>query len=200
MSTATYHHGDLRRALLADAAAVLDESGAGALSLRDLARRAGVSATAPYHHFRSKADLLCALAQDALGALDAALAAADAAQSDPAERLRAQGVAYVLFAVDHPERFRVAFRPDLCDPFGHVVGADGTLPEDAIAFRHLVGAVRALTPDSARHAALAVAAWSVVHGLASLLIDGPLRPLTADRDRVRVLAEAAVAQFVQMGL
>lgn len=199
MSSATYHHGDLRRALLAEAAAVLDASGVGALSLRDVARRAGVSPTAPYHHFRSKADLVCALAEDALAALDAALAAADATASDPAERIRAQGVAYVLFAVDHPERFRVAFRSDPGTAPAHAVDERGALPEDAVAFRHLVRAVRALTSDPARQGALAVAAWSLVHGLASLLVDGPLRAVAGDRARVRALAEAAVSQILLGG-
>ncbi len=189
-----YHHGDLRHALLREAAAVLDESGVGALSLRDLARRAGVSPTAPYHHFRGRADLVHALALDALDALDAALAAADATQTDPAGRIRAQGVAYVLFAVTHPERFRVAFRAETGGPFEHLAGPGGALPEDAPAFRHLVRAVRALTADPERQVGLALATWSLVHGLASLLIDGPLRPFA--RDQVRGLAERAVAQFV----
>lgn len=191
-----YHHGDLRRALLDEASAVLREQGVGALSLRDLARRAGVSPTAPYHHFKTKADLVCALAADALGDLDTALAAAAAGHADPLERLRALGVAYVLFAVDHAERFRVAFRPEMGDPFAGLAEAAGALPAETTAFRHLVRAVRDLTDDPARQRALAVAAWSLVHGLAALLVDGPLRALAADRDRVRALAESTVAHLL----
>ncbi|PAP75682.1 TetR/AcrR family transcriptional regulator [Rubrivirga marina] len=190
-----YHHGDLRRALLDEAAAVLDADGVGALSLRDLARRAGVSATAPYHHFRGKAELVTALAEDALADLDAALAEADgeteAAGGEPHERLCAIGVAYVLFAVDHPERFRLAFRPEMGDPFGEI-DTDG-LPEDVVGFRRLVAVVRDLEPEADRQAVVALGAWSHAHGLAALLVDGPLRALAADRDRVRALAETVLA-------
>ena len=191
-----YHHGDLRRALLDEAAAVLEVGGVGALSLRDLARRAGVSATAPYHHFAGKAALVTALAEDALADLDAALATADAeaaaAGGGPGQRLCALGVAYVLFAVDHPERFRLAFRPEMGDPFGALDA--GVVPEDAVGFRRLVAVVRDLEPDAGRRPVVAVGAWSVAHGLAALLVDGPLRALAADRARVRALAEAVLAE------
>ncbi|MEM1118047.1 MAG: helix-turn-helix domain-containing protein, partial [Bacteroidota bacterium] len=147
-----YHHGDLRRTLLDEAAHVLDVQGVGALSLRDLARRAGVSATAPYHHFKGKADLVTALADDALADLDAALARADAeaaaAGATPGKRLCAIGVAYVLFAVDHPERFRLAFRPEMGSPFDDM--ADEGLPEDLVGFRQLVRVVREVEPDPDR--------------------------------------------------
>ena len=190
-----YHHGDLRRALLDEAAAVLETDGVGALALRDLARRVGVSATAPYHHFRGKADLVCALAEDVLSDLDVVLAAATVLPVSPDARLHAQGVAYVLFAVDHPARFRVAFRPEMGEPFAGLAG--GTLPEDVVAFRQLVRAVRDLVPAVADPLGRAVALWSLVHGLASLLVDGPLRPLSTDRDRVRRLAETTLGHVVQ---
>ncbi|MEO0557253.1 MAG: TetR/AcrR family transcriptional regulator [Bacteroidota bacterium] len=182
----SYHHGDLRRTLLNEAGSVLEDQGIAALSLRDLARRAGVSATAPYHHFKGKADLVCALSEDALLALDAELAAPD--HADPRERMRAQGVAYVLFAVEHPERFRLAFRPDLGDPFEEQ-SRSKVLDDTTIAFRQLIRVVREIEPDPDRQLGLAMTAWSAVHGLAALLVDGPLRPVAADRDRVRALAE-----------
>ena len=190
----SYHHGDLRRALLDEASAVLESGGVSALSLRDLARRAGVSATAPYHHFKGKSDLVCALAEDALQHLDAALAIPT--HADPHERLRAMGVAYVMFAVAHPERFRLAFRPELgANPFEDF-RMDGSTPVDEIvAYRRLVGAVREIEPDEQQQAALAMAAWGMVHGLAALFVDGPLRPLTEDPDRVRAMAEAAIARM-----
>lgn len=191
----TYHHGDLRRALLDEAASVLEERGVGALSLRDLARRVGVSATAPYHHFANKAALVTALADDAMAGLDAALEVASdrvtAEGGNAQQRLNALGVAYVLFAVDHPERFRLAFRPEMGEPFGGI--ADGAaLPDDLDGFRHLVRVVRDLEADPARQTPMAVGAWSVAHGLASLLVDGPLRALADDRDRVVALAESVL--------
>ena len=190
----SYHHGDLRRALLDEASAVLESGGVSALSLRDLARRAGVSATAPYHHFKGKSDLVCALAEDALEHLDAALAIPT--HANPHERLRAMGVAYVMFAVAHPERFRLAFRPELgANPFEDF-RMDGSTPVDEIvAYRRLVGAVREIEHDEHQQAALAMAAWGMVHGLAALFVDGPLRPLADDPGRVRAMAEAAIARM-----
>lgn len=187
----SYHHGDLRRALLDEASAVLENDGVGALSLRDLARRTGVSPTAPYHHFQNKADLVAALAIDALEELDRELAHADRAETTPRARLRAQGITYVLFAVRHPERFKLAFRPEMGDPFTELTRS-ATLPDDLTAFRHLVRAVRDLADDPARQTGLAIAAWSLVHGLASLLVDGPLRDMASDFTRVRALAESVV--------
>lgn len=191
-----YHHGDLRRALLDEAIAVVDVKGIGSLSLRALARRVGVSPTAPYHHFRDKAALVRALAEDALSDLDAVLADADAAHSDPEEQLRAQGVAYVLFAVDHPERFRLAFRPEMGGPFSGLSDSNTALPEHLTAFRHLVRAVRRLVDEPARQTKLATAAWSLVHGLSALLVDGPLHPLAADREHVRTMAESITSHLL----
>lgn len=188
-----YHHGDLRRALLDAAAAVVEAEGVQALSLRDLARRVGVSATAPYHHFTGKADLVCALSQDALTDLDAALAAADGRPGTPAERLCAQGVAYVRFAVDRPERFRAAFRPELGDPFADL--AEGVALEEMPAFRRLMATVREVESDPERQTALALSCWAMVHGLAALLVDGPLRPMAGHSDRVQAMAEVAVARI-----
>ncbi|MEM1055694.1 MAG: TetR/AcrR family transcriptional regulator [Bacteroidota bacterium] len=190
---ASYHHGDLRRALLDHAGSVLEEKGIGSLSLRDLARRAGVSATAPYHHFKGKADLVAALGTDAMEQLDAALAGPD--HADPNARLRAMGVEYVMFAVSHPERFRLAFRPEMGDPFTGV-GADGAMRgDDVLGFRQLAAVVREIEPNEEQQVALAIAAWGMVHGLASLFVDGPLRPLAEDLGRVRQMAEAAIARM-----
>lgn len=103
--TRGYHHGDLPRALLDAAVEVIAESGPAALSLRDLARRAGVSHAAPAHHFGDKAGLLTALAVQGFDLL------ADALRG--AEDLLSAGVAYVDFAVGHRAHFDVMFRPDL---------------------------------------------------------------------------------------
>jgi AcrR family transcriptional regulator len=105
----TYHHGDLRRALLDAAVAAIEESGPAALSLRDLARRAGVSHAAPTHHFGDKAGLLTALAAEGYGLLADELAAEHAASASFLE----MGVAYVRFAVAHRAHFEVMFQPEL---------------------------------------------------------------------------------------
>src|SRR3954453_16385563 len=118
MAKQSYHHGDLRRALLQAAAEAITETGVAALSMRDLARRAGVSHAAPTHHFGDKAGLLTAVAVEGYARLGAALAAA----GDFAEA----GVAYVLFATDHPGYFAVMFRPELyhCDDPALVAARD----------------------------------------------------------------------------
>jgi AcrR family transcriptional regulator len=109
MTAHPYHHGDLRRTLLAVAAEAVAATGPASLSLRDLARRAGVSHAAPAHHFGDKAGLLTALAAEGYEVLADALA-------DARERtgsLLEIGVAYVRFAVEHRAHFEVMFRPDL---------------------------------------------------------------------------------------
>lgn len=188
----TYHHGDLRRALLDAAHRVIETQGVGALSLRDLARRVQVSPTAPYHHFQGKAALVEALCEDAFEGLDRALTSD---LGDPEERLRAQGIAYVLHAVDHPALFRLAFRPEMGSPFAALAAGDGPLPDDVPAFRRLIATVSEIESDPAERTRLAVAAWSLVHGLAALLVDGPLAALATDRSRVEALARSVVGRL-----
>ena len=106
-----YHHGDLRRALLAAAVEAIDEVGPTAMSLRDVARRAGVSHAAPAHHFGDKAGLLTALAAEGFRRLADEL---DRTARETGSFLEV-GVAYVRFAVTHPAHFAVMFRPDLHD-------------------------------------------------------------------------------------
>src|SRR5690242_4627498 len=108
-----YHHGDLRRTLLEASLELIAESGLDALSLREVARRAGVSPGAPYHHFESREQLLTALAVDGFALLGEAMRSArDAAGAeDVIERFGAIGEAYVRFALAHPAHFRLMFRP-----------------------------------------------------------------------------------------
>ncbi len=104
--TRGYHHGDLRRALLSAAVQAIEESGPAALSLRDLARRAGVSHAAPAHHFGDRAGLFTAIAVQGFDALADAL-------TEAGDELLDLGVAYVEFAVRHRAHFEVMFHPDL---------------------------------------------------------------------------------------
>ena len=103
-----YHHGDLRRALVDAARRILEAEGPTALSLRAVAREAGVSPAAPYHHFKDKAELLDAVAQEGWQMLDASMAAAKAG-AEPQEKLTALGIAYVCFARDNPALYRVMY-------------------------------------------------------------------------------------------
>jgi len=153
----TYHHGDLRSALLGSASEILEEQGLGALSLREVARRAGVSHNAPYRHFPDRDSLLAELAAEGFRQLGEAMAATQG---------REMGEAYVRFALEHPSRFRLMFGGQL-KLRQHAVLAEAAKK----TYDSLVGAFRAQAgvadPEKA-----AAAAWSLVHGLAQLLLDG----------------------------
>lgn len=171
----TYHHGNLRRALLDAALEILGGEGAGALSLREVARRAGVSHAAPFRHFADKQDLVAAVAEEGFRAMAAEMRAATPASLDhPVARLQALGVRYVTFAVAHPAHFRVMFGPEVADRRRHPAlraAADETfgLLVGALADCQRAGLVRSGEPRE-----LALAAWATVHGLASLVISGQL--------------------------
>ena len=168
-----YHHGDLRRALLDAAIEAIAEAGPAALSLRGLARRIGVSHAAPAHHFNDKAGLLTAVAAEGYRLLAAALRDA----YDQSGSFLEVGVAYVRFALEHQPYFDVMFRPELYhadDP--EVVEARKAAGE------MLYGPVRHLSDDDPDFDTLraGVAAWSLVHGLATLYINGNLPPQLGD--------------------
>jgi AcrR family transcriptional regulator len=170
-----YHHGNLRRALLEEAARAIQEGGVGELSLRDLARRAGVSHGAPARHFPDKAALLTALATDALERFQATLLGGMAEAGDSAiERHRAIGMGYVRFAVENPAYFRLMTgRRDFLEPDAEFEAAYErlfeTIREATIAAQREGWAV-GRDPDD-----LLLLSWSVVHGFAMLWIEGGLQ-------------------------
>lgn len=163
-----YHHGTLQRALLDDAAALLREGGQEAVSLRALARRAGVSPRAPYRHFADKEALLTALATEAFVAFGEALAAADAG-AEPGRELEAQAVAYVRFGLQSPGRFRLMFgtqRPS---------ADEALLAAKQNAFGVLQARVGRLAGAEDDAQAQAMGYWSLAHGLTVLFLDGRVR-------------------------
>lgn len=155
-----YHHGDLRRTLLDEAAKMMDEVGPGSSSLRELARRAGVSHGAPAHHFVDRRGLLTALAAQGLRMLADDLRAATSSGFDEA------AVAYVRFARRHPGHYAVMYRPDLLRL------DDAELIEARLASTNALSAgvesVPALRREHLTARESAHVAWSLVHGLASL--------------------------------
>ncbi|MGJ3507105.1 TetR/AcrR family transcriptional regulator [Enemella sp. A6] len=162
-----YHHGDLRRAVLDRALEVVAESGPRALSLRAIAADLGVSHTAPRHHFGSNAGLLSAIAVEGFRMLRERLVVLREAGAP----LLDLGVAYVEFATEYPAHFAVMFEPTLTDP------DDPTLAQAADeAFGELRAGVAAMAPHSGTEdaAALVIAAWSLMHGLATLELTGNL--------------------------
>ncbi|MEC3916188.1 TetR/AcrR family transcriptional regulator [Nocardia sp. CDC160] len=180
MTKSAYHHGDLRATLLHAAAEQIAAEGVDSVSLRALAQRAGVSHAAPAHHFGNRQGLLTALAIEGFELLDAALRAASG-------DFREVAVAYIRFARNHPGHFDVMFRHDL-------LRADD---ERLIAARNRSGhelrsGIAELGIPAADGSAAELAAWSLVHGFATLWREGALNdsPLGDDPER---LARATVA-------
>src|SRR5437870_161325 len=171
-----YHHGDLPRALLDAALHIVKTQGTDALTLRAAARLAGVSQAAPYRHFANKEAILAAVAENGFRSLMAAMRrAARAAGDGPLERLRAVGFAYVTFATEHPSHFRVMFGREMADrsafpALRQIATETFNVVVDAISDCQRAGLVRAEEPP----ADLALTAWSSVHGLSALLVNGVL--------------------------
>lgn len=167
-----HFEGDLRRALVDAAVATLDEAGADALSLREVARRSGVSHAAPAHHFGDKTGLLTVVATEGFArfATDLEDALADTGD-DPVEALPALARAYAAFAERHPGQFAVMFRPGLTRSDDPAYAAAAAAAYDVL--RRLV----ARCQQTGWHAdadasALTTACWALAHGLTVLRIPG----------------------------
>jgi AcrR family transcriptional regulator len=183
-----YHHGDLRQQLLTVAEQIILERGVDGFTLREAARRAGVSPAAPAHHFKDAKGLLTEVALLGFREFGDALEAADrAGGTDPAQRLRGQAVAYVNFALQQPARFQLMFRDDKHDDsnveFKSAAARAYGILESAIRAATNTPPERELTPES--HGLL-LAVWSMVHGFANLALGSGLSvpgqgPLTHEK-------------------
>ncbi len=169
-SQSAYHHGDLRNTLLEASELLLAKTGVAALSLREVAKQAGVSHAAPYRHFKGKAALMSGLAQSGFGRLRSAIrTAADKIPYDPEQKLVEAGVAYVHMAISHPELMQLMFS---AVP-GQAV--DVELEQTSMAvFEPLVdiintGIEAGVFRDRDAHE-LALVAWTSMHGMAMLLV------------------------------
>jgi AcrR family transcriptional regulator len=171
----TYHHGNLPRALVDAALRLVETQGAEALTLRGAARLAGVSQAAPYRHFTDKQALLAAVAEEGFRTMTRAMRRASAPHAaDPLGRFRAQGLAYIEFATAHPAHYRVMFGRAMADKSAY----PSLQAASAETFGLLVEALRdcqkagLVRPGDSEE--LALCAWSAVHGLSSLAVDGQL--------------------------
>jgi len=173
-----YHHGDLRAALVDAALELLEEGGETALSLRAVARRAGVSAAAPYRHYEDREALVSAVAAVGYRELAERLGAAHPAPSTP-EQLADVAVAYVRFALDRPALFRIMFG-EPCDRDN-----DERVAATAAVSLYLREIVARCFPGSDPEA-LGPAIWALVHGLAFLFLDGKLEAATPEAVAERV--------------
>ncbi|MEU4365381.1 TetR/AcrR family transcriptional regulator [Promicromonospora sp. NPDC023987] len=180
----TYHHGSLRDELVEACVRLIETEGIGAVSLRRVAREAGVSPGAPYHHFPDRAALLSAIAARGFGLLTqdllAAVGTSPGGPSSPgvagasgADDVSRAVAAYVAFARRRPGHFQVMFRPELSEPEKHPdlrEAGDGALD----VLTDLVGRLGVADPH-----AMGITLWALGHGLASLTLDGPLEQKAA---------------------
>jgi AcrR family transcriptional regulator len=170
-----YHHGDLRNAFIREAAKLVESDGVHALTLRELSRRLGVSHAAPTNHFADKSALLAELAAQGFDELAQEISRAPSGRS-PEVRLRELGRAYVRFARRRPGHFRVMFGSELPEPAPKHLAE--TRARSLSTFRETVVAAmpegRARSPQRIREAMFL--AWAVVHGAATLVLDGRLAP------------------------
>lgn len=184
-----YHHGDLKTALIQAADEILVEHGLEGFSLREAARRAGVSPAAPAHHFGSAAGLLSEVALLGFEELAKHLHV-EASEGTPVQRLRKQGVGYVRFAFTYPGRFQLMFRRDLLNPEHAALEAAGK--RTLLQLEETIRAMRSIPQDQAlgarAHAEL-LAAWTLVHGFAHLALGGKLANLHAGATSEDLLAQ-----------
>lgn len=194
-----YHHGDLRRSLLEEAALLMEEEGLESLTLRKVAQRVGVSHTAPYRHFQDKAEILCAVASLGFERLTAAMSEVAPTPIESANtRLMELGVAYVCHGVANPAYFRAMFRE-------HPSPSEELKVSRQQAFRLLFDAVDAgIQSKQFRQAdaqLMAMTAWTQVHGIATLLVDGLLRDETSTQlsptEHADAIARALIPNFIE---
>lgn len=185
MARSTYHHGDLRAVILSEAARLVAEQGADRVSLRELARAAGVSHAAPAHHFTDRRGLFTALATEGFALLGAALTAARGRFVDAA-------LAYVRFAIENPGHYEVMFDKSLLDP------ADTELiAAEAAAGKELSRGVATLEDPHARAdpASAELAAWSLVHGFSTLWLNDAVDARVKAADPMRTVERIARLLF-----
>jgi AcrR family transcriptional regulator len=199
-----YHHGDLRNALVASALRLIEADGPEAFSLREAARAVGVSPNAAYRHFDDKSALITAVAAEGFARLAErmrrAMAGAAARRRDePASiaRFKAVGRAYVEFATDHPELFRVMFGASGVACRSATADDPGAETPWTLLGRSLDALVDDGRLDPARRPGAELKAWTVVHGFASLALDGLA---AAPTSRERAAALESLLDFAVAGL
>ncbi|WP_193074328.1 TetR/AcrR family transcriptional regulator [Pseudomonas sp. FME51] len=177
-----YHHGDLRGALLDAAREALEQNGASAVSLRELARRVGVSHAAPYRHFANREELLMAVAAEGFNELARRLRAEEGQDGT----LMGMGQAYVGFATSNPSLYKLMFSPEL----------DRKKPELlADAASAAFGLLQSQTAATDEEQSGTLAAWALVHGLSQLLIDRLLPQELLKQDQLVALIESVLGHL-----
>jgi AcrR family transcriptional regulator len=165
-------NADLRRTVLDASLELIEAEGLGALSMREVARRAGVSHQAPYHHFGDREGILAALAADGFAQLHNDMQKAIASTRSAARRLEAVGNAYIEFALKRPGYFKIMFRSELVEMDRYDALRDRA--DEAFALLTSVIEPVARSRGAKDPMVLSVAAWAIAHGLATLVLEGKL--------------------------
>jgi len=201
MAKKKYHHGDLKNALIEAGIEILAKDGLGALSLREVARQAGVSHTAPYAHYADKQALIAAIATAGYEKLHARLADVfQQYQDNPAQQLVEAGWAYLEFAFDEPDHFKITF--------SGVVEKEKDYPAfveiSQKSFKLVVKIIEACQQTGVLPAGssdlLAVSVWSLLHGLASLILEEQISHTILDRFTLQEMLVASLNLMTQVKL
>lgn len=191
--------GTLRDTLVDAAVALIARKGPQGFSLREVARRARVSEAAPYWHFTDREALLAAVAERGFVEMAKGMMEVWSREAEPAERFRALGIGYVRFALAHPSYLRVMFGSEVPDKAVHPGLKEAgertfAMLVQAITDCQAAGQVRSGAPEE-----FAVAAWSIVHGFAALLVDGKLKDRVGSAEEAERLAHA-ITDLCMLGL
>jgi len=173
---ADYHHGDLEPALIAAARAILEKEGIEALSLRAVARAVGVSPAAPYHHFSDKDALLASVAAEGFRELTTAMEKRMTRETEPTRRFLGTGAGYVAFAAANPALFRLMFGGSGLRFSTHADLATAGMAAYDVLSKAAAAASAAFGRDPATVPLTMLTAWSLVHGIAMLVLDAEVAP------------------------
>ena len=201
MKKKTYHHGDLKNALIKAGADILSKEGVSALSLRKVAQQAGVSHAAPYAHFADKQALIAAISTEGYQKLYAQIArAAEQYRSDPLRRLVESSWAYVHFALNEPDHFKVTLsgmmeKEQEYPAFVEAAQQTFNLVVDIVAQGQQAGLLRPGAPDLT-----AVSVWALIHGLVTLLLENQVSHTVLNRYTVREMFIFTLNQIILIEL
>jgi len=195
-----YHHGDLKNALIKAGIEILSKEGIDALSLRKVAKRAGVSHTAPYAHFVDKQALIAAIAAEGYKKLYEKLFAAQTSQKDSLARLMAAAHAYLQFALDQPDHFRITF--------SGVVEAEQNYPDYVEQSKRCFALVVTVIEECQARGLfargdtklVAVSTWSFIHGFVHLLLANQLPSALTSQFPIHDLLDLHLRQVLQIDI